>query len=387
MKTRRFDFTERVFSITSSIETIGSIPNSQSYDSLTGEYTPDFSLKNKYGEGLFPVIFQPHVYANAQGSSESNEVTDQLTNVQWKWIEISKTGEKTTINLPNSSIDAIVGESNRLIVMQNVKQNCQVAVVFTAQYKYGSSVYNVQLTENIWLTEITAVNPVLTIDRPTATLWHPCRDDYNFTVNARLMQGDKDVLASNRSFVWQKHRGNGVWTEIGAEEYDDFGWEVSSDTVTFKQDMRYMGDKLEMRVVSKYKGHEVIDNTSPVCNFSLVRRIPEYDYDFINVPENIEDGTRYIRPKAVIQDKRGVINNPDKEFLIRWSQARSITAGNPTFVDAGIGEEVALSTEYMKSTGAMIVGIDVQDRKAYMAVTDDRGDYLVDDSGNVVFDR
>lgn len=394
MKTRRFDIDYKPLTLSQGLEIVGSIPNSQQYDAITGEYTPDYSLVDSEQVPISPLVFQPHVYMHDMDEViPDGEVTKDLTNLSWKWIEVDANGTTTTTITTTTTYFTLDTSSTntrgRLTIKKNVPVNKEVSVVFEADYldtRTGQSSH-IYLTERVILENVTETVPNIMVNNSSQTMWHPCRDNYNFSITAKLLRGTSDFPAAQRTFVWEKHRGNGVWSTIGSETYDDYGWSISQDGATFSQDMRYMGDKLEMRVRASYTGHTTLDGSSPCVNFSITRRIPEYDYDFINAPEDISADTDALYLRAVVQDKQGVIANASNEFLIDWNVAPKPTGTTPSWTPLGSGDTMFVKTTPMAANNAMIVGINVEDKGARKIVVNGSGAIVLNGSGSVVFDR
>ena len=408
MKTRRFDFSYKPLLLTSSLDVEGSIPNAQEYDTLSQEWLPDYALLGQDGTPISPLVLQVRVrMVDPDGILHDGDITTQLVNQVWRWVETDNVGTISRTAITTSTSGFVIGtvggtevsdgeetvstpvlQTGRLTVCRNVPVGKQVLVTYDADYvdSRTGGVIHIYLDKEIRLSTIAGEVPSVVLDRPAQTLWHPCRHGRDFSVRARLVNaGGEDVASNSCSFVWEVFRGNGTWSAIGSVESADFGWSVSADTATFSQDLHLMGEGLTMRCRATYEGQPTLGDNSPSAYFSIVRRVPGFEYDLAGVPEDIEGDTDCIRPQVVITDRQGVIDTNLEEFLIRWYRSED-NAVNPDWTLLGNGASLDILTDAMRDGGYMKIGVDVSVRGAAAPVAAG-GSLLVDDENRIVFDR
>ncbi len=380
MKTKRLDFNYKSLTMTHYIELVGSIPNKQSFNSVTGEYAPDYTLEGSY------LVFQPHVVViEEENQIEHGDVTSSsyLTNI--KWTEVTTSGS-TVITSSNTNYAITTSGTNkgRIVMKRNVPAGSSITLVFEADYldSRKNETHHIRSAVKVSC-ENEAVRPKLGIDKPTSNLWNPFRDTKTMTFNCSLKLEGYDIPAAQRTFVWEKKRKDGSWSEIGSDEYDDFGWSVSSDGSQYTQDMDFIGEKQDMRVRAALEGSDIstVDESMAVY-FSIVRRLPDYDYDYKGVPDNIEPETTTIYPEAVVSDREGVVANALEELTAKWYTAAGAASGSPTMVLHTVGPHPAISTAQVNIYG-MVVGLELEDKGNYKIVTQD-GAVVVQDGKIVI---
>ena len=384
MRTKRFDFSYKPLAASSYIEVVGSIPNKQTYDTTTGSYSPDYTIN---GSAL---TLQPHVSIyDADGILVSGEVTSSSNLVIDSWKEILLVGTTTTTTVittsnPNYVITTSGANKGRLQVKRNVPTNGRITLEFNAHYLDSRTNENIQVKCDIAV-EVAVDASVVTlgIDKPEAVVWNPIRDPKTMTFKAVLMGANGEIAAANRTLVWEKQRSGGSWSQIGNDAQDDFGWSVASDGSTYTQNMDYIGDNINMRVRVTALNGQAVSDSSLVQYFSIQRRVPKYDYDYVGVPDNIEPDTQYIYPKVMVTDRDGRVENPMDTFDVSWYTGSGTASGSPTMTLIAKGESARLSTAQMNANG-MVVGVDLTDRGNYRKVVQD-GKLVVQDGKAVIY--
>ena len=150
------------------------------------------------------------------------------------------------------------------------------------------------------------------------------------------------------------------------------------------QDMSLMGDRLDMRVRATYPGKPTLGEGSPIKTFTLIRRLPNYEYDFGGVPEDIEPDVKTIYPKLVITDRDGVVEDPLGEVSATWKTAAGVASGSLSYEVVGGGMQPPISTSKINSNG-MVLGVEVVDRGSRKVLT--QGGAVLLQDGKVIFDR
>ena len=382
MKTRRIDFAYTPLDTLSSIEVIGSVPNEQSFDSTAGTYAPDYTLSGSR------LVLQPHICLYDKKAEQSREVTADLGSGTWYWTEIASVGDgvttKTIVNSDTETSDK-TGTQNyeltttgankgRIAMKRNVPVGGSITLMFQAEYADAASNETYKFRETVIVTcKNESSIRTLSIDRPTTNMWNPFRHPMTMTFNAYLKVGNVEESVSNRAFYWEKRRGNNEWSEIGSDTHDDFGWTVTNNGATYTQNMKYIGEKMDMRVRVKYGNLSTaqIDDSLTVY-FCMVRRVPDFDYDYTEIPDNIERNLNYIYPKIVVQDNEGMVDNAEEHLAARWYTGAGQAVGNPTMSEVAYGFEPRIETSKINANG-MVLGLEVKDRGNFKKM------YYVDD--------
>ena len=322
MKRRRLDFNYKPLTMLKSIETVGNIPQHQLYDSVTGEYEPDYTLVG------FALAIQPHVSAvYTDGTGESGEVTtsDELTNIVWKEI-INGTTTVITDSTPGYTVITSGENKCRLIMSKNLALGTAVTLKFECDYldTRTNDIHHV-IESTLVTVAATESTPSFSLDRPGTTIWNPFGDVRNegteqapnyvrrvlqeIVYNASLMVNGAEVAVDKREFLWEVKRPDGTWTPIGTEYngIPDLGWSITNNGATFTQQTYAIGEKMEMRCRVRYGdlSTATFSDASPVEHFTMVRRLPDYDYDYFGVPDNLEAGIKNVYPEAYVEDRYG----------------------------------------------------------------------------------
>lgn len=374
MKTKRLDFSYKPLETLKSIEVIGSITNRQAYDSTTGEYAPDYTLA---GSNL---ILQPHAGIIDRNGAGAMEVTPSLGSGTWYWTEIETvngvTREKTIVNSDVES-DSQTGTRNyglttsganncRLAVKRNIPVGSSITLVFHAQYLYAKTgdVYRFKDSIRVTCENETGV-PTMSIDCPTPILWNPLRHPQTKTVRALLKICNTEVGVARRTFYWEKKRSDGSYSVLGSDAQDDFGYTITDNGATYTQDMNYIGEKQDMRLRVKYGdlSTAAIDDSITVY-FTLVRRVTDFDYDYADVPDNIEPGVKTVYPRVVVTDGEGVVPNALRHLRATWYTGAGTASGEPTMAVENHGDTPAIPTSKINANG-MVLGIEVKDMGNY----------------------
>lgn len=420
MKTKRIDKNYRPLEFMRSLEVVGSVPNNQMYDSGGDTYLPDYSLT--------PLILEAHVSVHdPHGIIPEGEVSSALVNIAW--YELDGTGA-SPVAIATGSDYTVNG--TQLLIKKNVSANTQLTIRFEADYTDSRVSQNnhVTLEKDIVCTHATTSPPVLDVDCPETFSYNPLRDVPLHVIKARLMHGIV-LMTTGVSYVWEKKRSDNTWSAIGSDTHHDLGFALSADGSQLTQDMSLMGERLDLRVRATYPDKPTLSEGSPTKYFTLIRRVPKFEYDWGGVPEDIEPEVDTIYPKLVVNDHHGNLKNPtgyvggsvvtvgteqkavsdlgDTEGLedlsplatisndhispylgelkATWYRAAGVTAGNPTYEECGYGDKPDIGTEIINTNG-MILGPEVVDRGCRKPVVSDDGNYqIVDDSGHIIVDR
>ncbi len=396
MKTKRFDFNFKPLRILTSFGVSGSVPGRQVYDGNNDGHIPDYRLT--------PLVLRLSVNRQDKDAVLANgEINDQLTNVVFYEI---KNGVKTQISnsapyyvdngtqYPCYVIETSGVNAGRIQVKENVAYLFPVTIIVEADYLDTrlNQVHHISESYLVVCDNGTAVQPEVELSIDDQTVWNPLDDADSVTINAQLRLGAAVAAASSHLlFRWQKLRSGGTWSDVGAEEYEDYDCVVSSDTShpSITIDRRKMGPNLKMRCVGLYDeggaptASDTITDATPQRAFDIVRRIPAFDIDYGGVPTNIPSGSAYIYPEVVLKDAKKNITSPERELEFVWQAATNAASGNISFSQIGHGPAPVLPTSKMNPAYGMVLGVDAIDKGPEAAWLDSDNAYIID-SDNVI---
>lgn len=386
MKTKRFDFDFKPLRILTSFGVSGSVPGRQAYDSNLAEWTPDYSLT--------PLVLRLSVSRQDKDEVLPNgEINNYLTNVRFWEV---KNGVKKQITSSNAdyTIETTGNNAGRILVHQNCAYLFPVTIIVEADFldTRMNQTHHIEESFLVVCDNGSPVQPSVELDIDDQTVWNPISDGDSVTVTAKLRVGVSSApYDSHVLFKWQKLRSSGAWSDVGAEEYEDYDCAVSTDaqqrSITINR--RMMGDALRMRCVALYNAEGstagmAVTDASPMRSFDIVRRIPKYDYDIVGIPTNIPPGAMYVYPEAVVIDGGGVVTNAEKEIEFIWKAATNKQSGTLSYEQIGHGKAPALRTVKMANDYGMVLGLDPVDAGPESALLDSDGSYITDSDGTIL---
>lgn len=381
MKTRRFDFNWRPLQVQISLSVDGSVPDRQSYNADTREYTPDYTLT--------PLILQPNVsILDKDEMLQAGRVNASLTNIRWTE---NIGGQRKLIDSENSDyeITSSGSDAGRLRVRRNVEPKIPVTLEFYAEL-IDSRTSQIVVIRSTYQVACDSVSEAVRVELDAAeqTLFNPLIDAHTQRVTATVWVADRVASADKYLLTWEVQSEDGTWHEVGTDEVMDYDISVTENGVTVNRWL--MGASLALRCRCRYsaKGtpEEVaLTDASPQAQVSFVRRIPKFEFDIAGVPCNIPAGLRRIYPQAVIRTTNGEVANPTAELLPLWYIATNKAAGSLSYALVAHGTSAEISTEALDAALGAVVGLDVIDRGPAGAFTDAQdGAVLCDADGAIL---
>ncbi|MDO5395658.1 MAG: hypothetical protein Q4F07_06810 [Bacteroidales bacterium] len=382
-KTRRIDFNYRPLQISASLTTEGSVPGRQSYDAVSGEYSPDYTLT--------PLMLQPMVSViDKDGIISSGTINASLANITWTVTE----GTQTRV-ITDSDTDYTIERSGphagRLTVRRNAMQGVPLILEFQAEYAdtRTGQLYSVMARHTVRCDNATAAPPVLTLDAAAQEVYNPLRDADTRTITATLMLGKSVCPDSRCRFIWQKMRPDGSWSDVGADPVLDYDVEVSATTASVTVRRTLMGTELSLRCIAVYDGDghpETVtpDDSAPMAYTVLRRRIPRYDYDIDRVPVSIPPEQAAISPVASLGDTQGIIDNYLSVLMPLWYIATNKPGTQPSYRQVAHGVSPSISTAALNAATGATLALEMVDLGAPAALTDSDGAVLTDSDGSVL---
>ena len=384
MRTKRFDFNFRPLQINLSITVDGTVPDSQSYDADEDVFTPDYTVT--------PCAIMPSVSRiDREGVLSSGAVNGDDAAFSFKWSEL-KDGKE--VEIPDSNADyKIIRSGNsagRILIKKNAKPQIPLNLVFYCEYidPRDGQIYRFKRPYQISCRNETVYIPQLMLDASGQVIYNPLADPDTRTIHASLRLGTKECETNKRIFVWEVYREDtGTWAVAGTDE-SDYDIAVSEDGTSVTVDCTLMGDGMILRCRAKYDrdGNPqgvTLDDSAPCKMVHFVRRIPKIDYDFVGAPTRLPSGTMEFRPEAVISDRNGSIDNPERYLLPIWSAATN-TTGTLAYQKIATGMSPVVSTNPMSSTSGAIYGLDVVDVGPIAVMVDSDDAAFVDPDGNYI---
>lgn len=379
MKTRRFDFNYRPLQINYSLTTVGSVPDTQTYNGGTGEYSPDYTI--------VPLTIQPLVSRmDRDGILPAGNVNASLANV--RWYEVTG-GTKTLIESSNTSYEVTTTgpDTGRIKVKKNSQPKVPITLQFYAEYvdTRTSQIHEIRASYLIKCKNDTSASPVLLINAPSQILYNPLRDSTVKTLQPFLRIGDKECPEANRKFVWEIF-DNGSWRVLGTDDLDFFF--SINDYGTLRLYCKVMGDEVTLRCRAKYSStgdpdSVTLTDASPSRIINVVRRIPSFDYEIIGVPTNIPEGSLTISPEAHVFDSAGRLTET-ANLAFSWWMATNNRQTGLSYQHIGDGEAPILPTKGMDAQTGGVLGLDVQDRGAWGVWADSDGVLITDSDGSLI---
>jgi len=384
MKKKRFDFNFRPLRINVSFSVDGSVPDRQTYDADSNEYTPDYTVT--------PAIIQPNV--SRMDKDEillPGRINQYLTNV--RWYEIVG-GVKTLIASNNASYEITTSGDNagRIKVKKNAAQSIPITLQFYGEYidTRTNQLHIIQGTNQIFCDNSTAYMPVLSLNAADTTIYNPLSDADTQTVTASLKLGTDECPTDKRLFVWEKWNPNDlVWAVVGAETTLDYDVTVSTDGVSCTVNRSLMGADLYLRCRAKYDingnpGSVALGDASPCKVISFVRRLPKFEFDYFGVPTNIPADLMAVAPFAKIWNANGDLPIPERELLALWYIATNQASGSLSYNLVAQGMNPTIPTAALSQIYGAVIGLDVIDIGPVAAMEDGNGVVFEDGDGNVL---
>lgn len=362
------------------IEVVGSVPGTQVYQADKQEYTPDYTLT--------PLTLFPRCNAtDPDNLVKLGSVNAKLTNM--KWYE-TVNGTRTLITSDNASYTITTDgtQKGQILVKKNVSTIQPVTLEFYAEYVdagRSGQTYVFRYTYLIRSVDGSEATPSLMIDSPSGMDWNPLRDRTEQTITAKLIVADVDVTDTDKCrFFFYRVLSTGSLELITGTGDND--WEVVSITKnTLTIDRNYIGTEQRYVVKASYSHEgaapEQPDDAIAPATTAIRRRIPALEIDWEGVPEAVPAGTTTIYPRVLIRDTKGTLSGALAEEILKCTWLRQLKG-------AAYASEVAQGwTPEIPMTEGMSLTLEVSDRGAYAAMTDDAGKYITDANGKLIMAR
>lgn len=380
MKQIRFDFKYQPLQVNKSMTLGGGVPNEQTYDADSGEFSPDYSLVPVCIKPIIGIIDRDRILTNGS-------VNAQLADVSWRRV-IDGVEEKALESTAGKYTITTSGDENgKLLWYINAAPLKPSLLRFKATYMdpRTGQIYNIVEDISITCRNATHYIPVLQISGGSS-YYNPTRDGDKQTITASLRLGTEECGASKRVFVWEIARSNGYFTEVTA---DDLELKISSDGTTATLDRSLMGEQITIRCRAKYSaaGNPSavrLTDASPSKVITIARRIPPIDVEVLDAVDNLQPGTRNFSPRAYIYDNVGEIPNPTKDILPIWYFGTNSHTKSIVFVQQGHGLNPVIPTDLMDAKLGGILQIDTKILNPLALLADGDGKVITDGDGKAI---
>lgn len=380
MKQIRFDFKYQPLQVNKSMTLGGGVPNEQTYDADSGEFSPDYSL--------VPVCIKPIIgIIDRDRILTSGSVNAQLADVSWRRVIDGVEGKALESTAGKYTITTSGDENGKLLWYINAAPLKPILLRFKATYMdpRTGQIYNIVEDISITCRNATHYIPVLQISGGSS-YYNPTRDGDKQTITASLRLGTEECGASKRAFVWEIARSNGYFTEVTA---DDLELKISSDGATATLDRSLMGEQITIRCRAKYSAAGnpsavQLTDASPSKVITIARRIPPIDVEVLDAVDNLQPGTRNFSPRAYIYDNVGEIPNPTKDILPIWYFGTNSHTKSIVFVPQGHGLTPVIPTDLMDAKLGGILQIDTKILNPLALLADGDGKVITDGDGKAI---
>lgn len=359
----------------------GGVPNEQTYDADSGEFSPDYSLVPLCIKPVIGIIDRDLILT-------SGCVNAQLTDVSWRRV-INGVEEKTplTSTAGKYTITTSGDENGKLLWYVNAAPQKPILLRFKATYMdpRTGQIYNIIEDFSITCRNATHYIPVLQLSGGSS-YYNPTRDEDKQTITASLRLGTEECSASKRAFVWEIARSSGNFTAVTA---DDLELKISSDGTTATLDRSLMGEQITIRCRAKYSAAGnpsavQLSDSSPSKVITIARRIPPIDVEILDTVDNLQPGTRNFNPRAYIYDNVGELPNPTKDILPIWYFGTNSHTKSIVFVQQGHGLTPTIPTDLMDAKLGGILQIDPVILNPLALLTDGDGKVITDGDGKAI---
>ena len=351
---KRLTISRRPLQTSGGIEVTGGVPELQVYQAEEDLYTPDYTLT--------PLVLFPRCNAtDADAYQYTGGVNAELTNMNWYEI---LDGTRSLIQSTNANyVITTEGElKGQIQVRKNVAPGHPLTLEFYAEYvdtRRAGEQYVFRYSFGIRCKDGTSATPVLAIDSPAGVDWNPLREDSTQAIKAALFLVNSEVSEANRKFFFYRlNEETGEAVRITGSA--DTDWEVVSlteDTLTINRDLIGTGQTYVVKASYDADGSPANTPDEQIMqrSTSIRRRIAKIEAVWEGIPLQFPDGTTAIRPKPIVRDGVGMLDDPWEILYADWYKASSPTASKALVAH----DEPEPSIDF---TDGMMLTLEINDR-------------------------
>lgn len=378
MKYKRLDIKYTPLQVHYSKSISGSVPLEQTYDADQDEYSPDYRLTPC---ALLPVIS----IIDRDGILPSGRVNSELTDIAWYRVENGVEGNALVTTPKKYVVTSSGNDAGKLLWYINAAPQKPILLRFKAKYldTRTNEVRNITMDYSIKCKNATIYKPTLLLSSGDR-YYNPLRDTDKQVINASLRLGSEECAKNKRQFVWELLRSRGQFSAVTA---DDLEIKISDDGASVTLDRSLMGKRICIRCRARYSaaGNPAsveLNDATPFKIVNIVRRIPFYDYDMIDVVDEVLPDTKQVKAKATIFDNIGDIADPTRELQVLWWMAPNNSVHFENAVLVGHGMTPIVSTELLDPNRGSILALEVKDLAPLALAMDADGKVFMDADGN-----
>lgn len=347
-----------------SVEVSGAVPDIQNYDPDIKSFSPDYTLT--------PLTLKFLCSVSGSGDNSARNINPQLTNMHFYEI-IGGTEMEITSDNKNYTVTTTGDDAGTIVVKKNGSSINNTTIRFYAEYVDASSsrTYRYDITHRLKCVDGNSGIPVLNISAPTGYQWNPLRDENICVVTAKCMLGKTDVTAKCHIFFYRV-LDTGQLQPVGTVAGTD--WDVTEITdSSMTIDLNLIGNEMTYIVKFSYSKDgtpaAAPDDENRYKTFTVRRVIPKLVIDYKGVPEQVPEGTTYIRPVPFVLDSKGLITDYKGILAFSWLTAPK-GSNKYTIVATGQNPVIPFSD-------GMSLQLQVDDKGPMKAVVDSAGKYIV----------
>lgn len=379
------------------IQILGSITNRQTYDAAIGHFEPDYTQRACQ---MFPrcLLLDP------DNPTETGVFNEQLSSIQW--FEVTSSGQTPiypTANGVKSGYE--VDEDGEYKGMLYIKNNGKIGVKRTVRFigkwtdPASGYVYRFQQDKTLVIEDATDARPVIALDSPPVVNWNPLRQPSEQTIKAAVILGSKNVTVDAKCKIWWVRILNNGSRELITNSNISDSWEIKSSTTanngqitSITIDRNLIGDSISYEVYAAYKAEGTLpssySSTDTRATTTIARIIPNMEIRYVGTVSSVSEGVAKVLCRAIVIDGSGAIDTEtwNEHAKMMWQHVvftidkSGDRAENATLI--GYGAEMIVPMEQAK-----FLRLTLLDRGNFVALVDDNGSFLVDDSGNRIIER
>lgn len=346
-----------------SVEVSGGVPDIQNYDPDFASFSPDYTLT--------PLTLKFLCSTSGSGENSGKSVNASLTNMHFYEI-IGGTETEITADNKNYTVTTTGNDAGTIIVKKNGSSIANTTIRFYAEYvdTDSSRTYKYDISHRLKCIDGNSGIPQLNISAPSAYAWNPLRDTNLYTIGAKCLLGKTDVTSKCRIFFYRK-LDTGELQAVGTA--DGVDWETQKLTATsLTIDLNLIGNSMTYMVKYSYSKDgtpaDVPNDNYGYRTFTIRRVIPKLEVDYKGVPQQVPEGTDYVRPVPVVMDTMGTITDYRGILAFYWYRAPK---GSDKLTLVATGENPSIPY-----TDGMKLQMVVDDKGPLKAVVDTDGKYI-----------
>ena len=400
MITKRIDFNYRPLRLSVSMGVVGAVPEKQSYNSVTGVSTPDYTLT--------PLVIQPIVnMIDMDEVLPSGKANNSLTNIKWYTVA---GGVRTEILSTNTKFDIASSgdDAGRLMLKDNLQSfNTDILeLLFTAEFvdTRAREVYKVMQMFRVYRDYEKQEEPLISMPWFGDVFLDPesliFAFENSFEVSSSYF-GTTEKVDKYKLEAWDEEQG--VWSVQAVADSYNITNAAGQDVIPPNGDYfpadeaRYMliwgGTNLSnktfrLRLRVAFVGHIYGGEEEwATTEFALIPKRDKYEFDISDIPNQIAPDTEFIFPRvrltygsnAKLMGKGDMLGYT--AFFPVWYIATNNASTGLVYTQVAEGWEPKIPASLIDPSKGAVLALDVIDRGHYMIAGDENDSPFVDENG------